>query len=114
MAYHADIFHGTYATLQENSCWIYEAKGNKALIDKTGRTCWRRISWVVVLRMYEELLVVVQRFCWTYNKFDFDKVNDNGSLVGIYRSHYNPRDSQETSLPCFLICEEVILILLKL
>ena len=51
MAYHADIFHGTYATLQENSCWIYEAKGNKALIDKTGRTCWRRISWVVVLRM---------------------------------------------------------------
>ena len=53
--------------------------------------------------MSEELLVVVQRFCWTYNKFVFGKVNDNGFLVGIYRSYYNPRDSPKASLPCFII-----------
>ena len=58
---------------------------------------------VVVLRMSEELLVVSNVFCWTYNKFDFGKVNDNCSLVGIYRSHYHPRDSLEASPAGFLM-----------
>ena len=40
MAYHTVIFHGTHASIHENNLLILRSKGNKAIIYKTGRTCW--------------------------------------------------------------------------
>ena len=57
---------------------------------------------VVVLRMSEELLVVVQRFCWTYNKFDFGKVNDNCFLLAFTGPTTNRGILRKQDRPAFL------------